>query len=268
MPYIRTGLICTCTFSTVFLGVPSRLLPMMSATSKPRAIKKLRNGFLSIARTMFFLIFEGNFLRFLATALMRFNIRLIVYQIKTVLSTCLTTYSHVCYNESMKISFYPSTDAIELVEAALEYQKIWDETREEIIKAYQKVSGMSFKTSNFNALVYKGRSFSHPLTLRSNLSLDEKKMTLIHELGHLLMVDNNIKVIKDNNYDLNVHKQLFLILFDVYVELVEKEKAIEQVEKEKKNRQLYVDAWDEALAMTKEQRAHKFNELKKSYENN
>lgn len=168
----------------------------------------------------------------------------------------------------MKITFYPSTNDADLIEAAKEYQNIWDADSDKIIDTYQKLSGLSFKTEAINAIVHSGKTYSHPLTLRSNLDAMEKRLTLVHELGHWLFVDNNIKFKDNSDRWLEAERQMFLILFDVCVELVGEKETLIQVEKDKKKRRLYIDSWEWALSFTKEERQHKFEELKKQYENN
>lgn len=186
-----------------------------------------------------------------------------LYQKKAVLSIP----SYVCYNFSMVITFYPSTNNAQLIEASDEYQNIWKNNEQIIIDSYRSISGLSFNTEAINALVYDGRSFSHPLILRSTLSAQDKYLNLIHELGHWLLKDNKFLVQYGSNHSLEVHKQLFLILYDVLTLIVGEEKAEANVRREKKHGQHYVDAWNWALSFTKEKRAEKFNELKTMYEN-
>jgi hypothetical protein len=87
-----------------------------------------------------------------------------------------------------------------------------------------------------------------------------KRATLIHELGHRLLVPIRIPKSKD----LDEHKVLFLILYDVWEQLYGKEFADRSVEVEKQRKGLYdyEAAWKWALSLSKEQRAAEFKELK------
>ncbi|OGN07373.1 MAG: hypothetical protein A3B86_01320 [Candidatus Yanofskybacteria bacterium RIFCSPHIGHO2_02_FULL_38_22b] len=87
----------------------------------------------------------------------------------------------------MEIKFYPDSDLEDFRESVLEYQKIWDENSSQIISSWESHSGLKFRESYINAIVWDGISASHPLSLRYDLLPDGKKDTLAHELGHRLL---------------------------------------------------------------------------------
>src|SRR5687768_8545378 len=121
----------------------------------------------------------------------------------------------------MNITFYPDSDDQKLITATEEYKKIWVQDGKRIIVVIEKVSGLKFKESFINAIVYEGISNSHPLALRSSYDVAIKKGTLIHELLHRLLVGNKVHIDSNssNNVSLEVHKVLDLILYDIWIEL-------------------------------------------------
>ncbi len=160
----------------------------------------------------------------------------------------------------MKINFYPDSDKEDLINAANQYTQIWQELGLKIIEVYKKVTGLDFSENEINAIIFEKPSFSHPLTLRASYTLEVKKGTLIHELGHRLIVGSNaeINVIKDNA-SLEIHKQLFLVLFDVWEELFGLQFANTMVSEERKRGNIYEDAWNWALTFDKEKRGQLFH---------
>ncbi len=141
-------------------------------------------------------------------------------------------------------------------QAVQEYQSIWREGGERIIQEIEKVSGLAFKTAASVAAVYEGRSQSHPLRLRASLSIDEKQATLVHELCHVLIADNRNPLEKFDS--LENHKELNLILYDIWSELWGADFADQAVKKERIYNALYSTAWDWALGFSKEERSTLF----------
>lgn len=92
---------------------------------------------------------------------------------------------------------------------------------------------------------YRDRS---GMVLRARYSADTKKATLMHELGHRLMAGMFSR-------DEEEHDELFLWLYDAWVALYGKEFADAQVLIEKRRGGPYPASWDQALALTPDQRA-------------
>jgi len=162
----------------------------------------------------------------------------------------------------MQINFYPEEDNPEFEKAAEEYAKIWKEEGNKIVTAIEKVGELKFKEKIINAIIYNEISFSVPLKLQANNSMEHKKGTLTHELCHRLVVGNNITLKSGKTYNswtMAVHKHIDLILYDIYVELygetfAKKEIAYEISLWTGKGISPYKTAWDWALSMTKEER--------------
>jgi hypothetical protein len=98
------------------------------------------------------------------------------------------------------------------------------------------------------------------MKLRASYPPDVKKATLIHELGHRLLA----RIPKTT--ELDEHRVLFLVLYDIWESLYGKGFADRMVEVEKKRKGLYdyESAWKWALSLSKEERATKFKALRES----
>ena len=94
------------------------------------------------------------------------------------------------------------------------------------------------------------------MKMRASYSADTKKATLIHEIGH-----RHISQLEKRPEGIDEHSVLFLILYDIWVELYGEKVANEQVEVEKARRGPYPAAWNYALSMTKKEREKKFREI-------
>lgn len=166
----------------------------------------------------------------------------------------------------LQINFYPESDNPVFEKAAQEYQQIWNRDGEKIQTAIEKISGLKFKEHLINALTFGNVSYSVPLQLQSDITLENKKGTIVHELCHRLLVGNNVRF--DFGYDhpswnLEVHKQVDLILYDIWVELYGEEFAKKQIDHEislwiGKDISPYKVAWGWILSKTKEERKAEF----------
>jgi hypothetical protein len=162
----------------------------------------------------------------------------------------------------MQINFYPERDNPEFEKAAEEYEKIWEKEGNKIIKTIEKISGLKFKEKIINAIIYNKISYSVPLKLQADISIEHKKGTLAHELCHRIVVGNHIHVKTRKTYtgwNADIHKHIFLILHDILVELYGDNFAKEEVKFEislwnGKGISPYKTAWDWVLSMTKEER--------------
>jgi hypothetical protein len=162
----------------------------------------------------------------------------------------------------LKINFSPESE--KYTQATTEYQTLWNSEGERIVAAMEKVSGVKFTDNVIPAIVFEGPSSSglgnDPMKLRASYPPDVKKGTLIHELGHRLIAD----IPKTKQMD--EHRVLFLILYDIWESLYGKDFADRMVEVEKARKGLYdyESAWKLTLSMTQEERAVKFKALRES----
>jgi hypothetical protein len=162
----------------------------------------------------------------------------------------------------VNLTFTPESD--KYVQATKQYQAIWSNEGKKIIEAMESVSGIKFKEKDVQIIVYEGVSYSgyedKPMKLRASYPSNVKKATLIHELGHRL----NASIPKTKEID--EHRALFLVLYDVWEKLYGKDFADKAVEVEKSRKGLYDydSAWKWALSLSKEERAAKFKILRES----
>lgn len=151
------------------------------------------------------------------------------------------------------------------------YEKIWREEGKRIIPKMEELTGLTFwetpiRVEVFNGISRSGLKVGDPVKLRHNYSNDDKKGTLIHELGHRIMVINIPPI---QGYD--HHQMLDLFLYDTWMDLYGQEFADKMVEIEGNRIGLYdyKGTWQWALAMTKEERQKLFREIcQKSWEQN
>ena len=86
-----------------------------------------------------------------------------------------------------------------------------------------------------------------------------KKAVIIHELGHRILYKRlNIKV-----ESLEIHKALFLVLYDLYVDLYGEKFAKEIVEWDCSLPRNYKEAWNWALSFDRTERIIEFKKLLK-----
>jgi hypothetical protein len=181
--------------------------------------------------------------------------------ILAILLVALTSFTFA-QEPPLRVSFSPESE--KFARATAEYQAIWSGEGKRIIEAMESVSGLKFTEKNVRVVVYEGVSWSgygdRPMKLRASYPPDIKKATLIHELGHRLIIRIRIPRTKE----LDEHRVLFLILYDIWEKLYGKEFADKAVEVEKKRRGIYdyESAWQWALSLSKEERASQFKELR------
>ena len=160
--------------------------------------------------------------------------------------------------------FSPEVNDEVLRAASSEYQSIWNEDGKKIKEIMEKISGLIFVNKEMPVIVFEGISFSgsddSPMKLRASYPSRVKRGTLIHELGHRL-----IEQIKVRPTGLDEHDILFLVLYDIWVEICGQDFADEmvQVEAARKGHYDYDLAWKRILAMSKEERQEKFTSIKK-----
>lgn len=153
--------------------------------------------------------------------------------------------------------------APEFEEAVAAYERIWEAEGARIVEVMERRSGVSFVKPAFadtliTANVLEAPSYSgfeeEPMRLRASYAEPVKRGTLVHELGHRLQGRAIPREAPE-------HRSLYLWLYDTWVELWGQEFADAQVAFERGLTERYVRAWDETLALSKEERAAKWQAL-------
>ena len=155
------------------------------------------------------------------------------------------------------IAFVPAGPRF--AEAADSYQRIWEEDRDRIVAAMESATGLAFPTAPVEAIVsetppmtaYHGRE----MRLRASYAPTYKRATLVHEIGHLL----TLTLPRDSGLD--DHRLLYLFLYDVWTDLYGESWAERMMQLERRIGPHYAEAWDWALAMTREQRQARLRAL-------
>jgi hypothetical protein len=173
--------------------------------------------------------------------------------------------SNIAAQPKIKISFTPAGSAF--AAAAKEYEEIWNQEGERIIKALEKASGMKFIDTAITAIVMEAPSSSgwmeKPMILRASYSANTKKGTLVHELGHRLHA-----FLGSHPDSINDHDILFLYLYDVWTSLYGEDFAKEQVAVESNRNNPshdYRKMWETALSISREERQKKIQEFVTRY---
>jgi hypothetical protein len=159
----------------------------------------------------------------------------------------------------LRINFYPDSDLQDFSRDISEYQNIWETDGELIVKVWEKLTKFIFKETFINAILIDRISHSHPLSLRYNYPINQKKSVLVHELGHRILHGRVILKIKRDTV-LN-HKHLYLKLYDVFLELYGEEFTKEAIAFDNQLSLDYKKAWDWVLQFTKEERQIRFEKV-------
>lgn len=161
----------------------------------------------------------------------------------------------------MKLEFYPEDNTEKVLAGLAEYEEIWKEDGKKTIKKMEEISGIKFRDNLIKVYVFydpkrKSNSNFSKIEIKANFSAGLKKLCLIHELAHQLVIN---EMLKDKNMD--IHFVLDLILFDIWESVYGEGFAEEGVRIESGVSTRYKEAWDWALSFDKEKRANKFREL-------
>ncbi len=159
----------------------------------------------------------------------------------------------------LAINFYPESDLEDFAPSVSEYERIWNEDGERIIRALESHAGLQFRETVINAVVGDGISHSHPLFLRYSLSSADKRVTLVHELGHRLLYKRVPGM--GTVSSLGHHKYLFLILGDVLGALYGKEYLAQTIARDNALAPKYKEAWAWANAFTETERQARFQRI-------
>lgn len=165
----------------------------------------------------------------------------------------------------LTINFYADSDLKDYSQPVADYQRIWQEDGQRIVDVWEQITGLKFQESYINAVIFDHISHSHPLSLRNHEEEIRRKTTLVHELGHRILA----KRVAGGRHasSLQSHKLLDLVLYEVFVELYGEAFANNAVEWDSNlPKPEYKEAWDWALAFSKDERKIKFLEvLEKGY---
>ena len=191
-----------------------------------------------------------------------------------ILTVGLTSASGVAQTR-VTVTFAPQSRNQAFEVATEEYRGIWAAEGGRIIAAMEQVTKLKFPERTIKAEIFEGPSnaglrFSRegipaggsgPMSFRASYPADEKKGTLVHELGHRMNAQ-----LKKRPQDLDEHRLLFLYLYDLYVDLYGKEFADREVAFGKTLKGLYdyESAWNWALAMSRDERVARFGEVLKA----
>lgn len=174
------------------------------------------------------------------------------------LACCVALSPAAAVADYPRIEFEP--ESRKFAAAAQEYRDIWREEGERISEALEQGTGLTMEAGPIRAIVYEGISNSGykriPMRMRASYPPDTKRATLVHELSHRLISGYVSKDGED-------HPIIFLFLYDVWVKLWGKEFADAQVAVEGKRTGVYdyAGAWQEALALSPEERARRWQDF-------
>ena len=183
------------------------------------------------------------------------------YLAVVVLTTLAPVLLTAAQGPRVAMRFEPQSPTKAFINAAAEYDALWKAEGERMLDAMERITGITFTERDIKAVIFEGPSSSgygdRPMQLRASYPADVKKATLIHELLHRML--GGVKT----TGEIDEHRKLFLVLYDIWVALYGKEFADQNVVVESKRKGIYdyESAWNWALAMSSEERAAKFKAL-------
>jgi hypothetical protein len=192
-----------------------------------------------------------------------------------ILTVGLTAPLVLAQDKRVTVTFAPQNKNHIFDAATDEYRRIWAAEGGRIIAAMEEMTTLKFPERNIKAEIFEGPSNaglrfnregvpvggSGPMVFRASYPAEEKKGTLVHELGHRMNAQ-----IKKRPQDVDEHRLLFLYLYDLYDNLYGKEFADREVAFGKTLKGLYdyETAWNWALAMSRDERFSRFGEIVKA----
>lgn len=133
-----------------------------------------------------------------------------------------------------------------------EYRAIWEAEGERIVAAMEKLTGIPFPDEPIEVIVSEGSPMTafdgRSMRLRAAYTPTYKKSTLVHEMGHRL------SFMLPRTPELDDHRLLYLFLYDAWTDLYGQAFADRMARIERRIGPAYAEAWDWALAMTREER--------------
>lgn len=160
----------------------------------------------------------------------------------------------------VQVEFVPETPADQW--DAGTYRAIWDAYGERIVAALEARTCLAFQEAQVAAIVADAVSHSggpeHPMRLRATYVLDQKKSTLVHELGH-----RHLWQLEERLDGIDGHQTLYLILDLVWADVWGAEFAEQRVDGESAwlARYDYAGAWQWARSLPAAQRSRLWNTL-------
>ena len=156
------------------------------------------------------------------------------------------------------VDFIPSNAALN--HAVRAYRAIWEEDGERIVAALEARTCLQFPESSVTAIVADAVSNSggpdHPMRLRASYEPDEKKSTLVHELGH-----RHLWQLVERLDGIDGHMTLYLVLDRVWADVWGEEFAARQVRNEAGWGADYAAAWAWARSLDPQERTRLWNRL-------
>jgi hypothetical protein len=174
----------------------------------------------------------------------------------------------------LKLLIEPVVDQpLELVLATSQYQSFWNEQKNNLIAAFYKLTQLQFQQNEIVAKVILGShanagDATRAMTLPADhRPLEEKALTLVHELAHRLLGGNALSPIglglvpdaktADPRFQNFEHRHLYLFLYDVVNEALGTEYAELCIKDESQIQDAdYQEAWSWAMSMSFEERQH------------
>ena len=160
----------------------------------------------------------------------------------------------------VEIVFFASTGADEI--EAHEYRAIWATYGERIVQALERRTCLAFQERLIAAEVVEAVSHSggpaHPMRLRASYISNEKKSTLVHELGH-----RHLWQLAERVEAVDGHRTLYLMLDRVWADVWGEAFAETRVRGESRWRARYdyAAAWRWARSLTPDERQQLWNRL-------
>jgi hypothetical protein len=148
--------------------------------------------------------------------------------------------------------------------ASDDYARIWKIDGSRIAAALEAVSGLRFPEARIDAIVSDARPMTsydgRQIRLRASYSPDYKKATLVHELGHRLVL------VLPRRGGLDDHRLLYLFLYDVWTDLYGRDFADRMVAIERRipGGFDYDAAWTWALSHSRDERQHRLHALREA----
>jgi hypothetical protein len=183
-----------------------------------------------------------------------------------LVQACAAAPKGAARSEPTRLKLTFSAEADSFRGAVHEYDSLWTQDGVRITRALETAAHLRFAEIGdtvIRAIVFEGGSSSgyreSPMRMRASYPLATKRATLMHELGHRLQSD----LFRASEND---HPFLFLWLYAAWVDAYGEDFAREQVAVEKRRRgpMDYAAAWDEALGLSPEARAARWDSVRSS----
>lgn len=143
---------------------------------------------------------------------------------------------------------FPSEEKIK--EKVKIFQNAWNQVGDNLINQIYKITGLKFKREVIDCYIVSAtdRCMSAPLIIKSRLKEEEFVDTMLHELLHIILVDNKIKRIKCLNESKITmdHLRVFAVLKYIYKDYMKDEDRLKRVIEKSQvgNNKDYARAWE------------------------